>query len=848
MRLHKISLVVLACLLSVSVRCAWAEAATETETVPKALPASLVGEIVYAVRPLARDGHWYANLGYFIESPNRPAFGQGGISKLCKYNVGTGKTTVLLEDPTGGIRDPQVHYDAKKILFSYRKGGQGQYHLYEIGVDGKGLRQLTDGVFDELEPAYLPDGGIVFVSTRSKRWVQCWKTQVATLYRCDGDGNNVQTLSCNIEQDNTPWVLPDGRILYTRWEYIHRSQVRFHHLWTMNPDGTNQQVFFGNMHPDSVYIDAKPIPGTDKILVTDSPGHGRREHAGNLSVLSVKNGPDDKRGLRKVNLPGYRDIRDPYPLNTDHFLFASDKDIAVVNGKGEVTTLVTGRNLHEPRAIRKRPRERIVPSRTNLNRTTGTLALQDITIGRNMKGVKRGDITKILIVEGLPKPINYGGGHLDFVPISWGGTFTIERILGTIPVEPDGSAFFTVPALRPLTFIALDKNGLTVKRMHSFLSVMPGENLSCIGCHEDRTITPPMQTKKLLALTRGPSPITPVPNVPEIIDYARDIQPIWNKSCISCHNPKKLAGDIDLTDDYGQLYFMSFIELFNHGQISDGRNGIGNSAPRSVGDVKSALMQKIDGSHHKVKLSPKEIELVRHWIHIGAPQMGTYAALGTGMIDLGNREILSQLKLTNEAADVIQRRCSGCHGKKKLAGKLPRFHQGWPWWRGSEQRQLPPGKVFDRLLTHRVYNLKQPDKSRILTAPLARAAGGRGMAKYDRKTHKHVGEVHQVFKSTDDPDYQILLKMLQSAQAYLQKDKRWHEPGFQPNKDYIREMKRYGIIPESFDPATEKLDPYKTDKTYWESFWHYTPGTEPKLYDNPKIKAALKCFPVKSVK
>ena len=165
---------------------------------------------------------------YYAEDPSRVAYEPGG--KLLKYNLRRGETTVLLNDPAGGVRDPQVHYSGEKILFSYRKGDGKHYHLYEIDVDGTGLHQLTDGLYDDLEPTYLPDRGIMFVSSRCKRWVNCWLTQVAVLHRCDADGTNIRQVSSNNEHDNTPWPLPDGRILYQRWEYVDRSQVHYHHL------------------------------------------------------------------------------------------------------------------------------------------------------------------------------------------------------------------------------------------------------------------------------------------------------------------------------------------------------------------------------------------------------------------------------------------------------------------------------------------------------------------------------------------------------------------------------------------------------------------------------------------
>ncbi|HYW80019.1 MAG TPA: hypothetical protein VE890_10610, partial [Thermoguttaceae bacterium] len=236
-------------------------------------PMADVEEIVFAVRVPGRD-HWYVTFGNYADHSPTPAqdkgfkfeegvywgYGEGG--RLCAKNLRTGELRTILDDPTGGVRDPQMHYDGQKILFSYRPGGTHVFHLYEINIDGTELTQLTDGPDDDIEPTYCPDGRIIFCSSRCRRFVNCWYTRVAALYRCDGDGSNIRMISSNNDHDNTPWVLPDGRILYMRWEYVDRSQVHFHHLWTMNPDGTNQVAYFGNMHGGIAMLDAKPIPGT----------------------------------------------------------------------------------------------------------------------------------------------------------------------------------------------------------------------------------------------------------------------------------------------------------------------------------------------------------------------------------------------------------------------------------------------------------------------------------------------------------------------------------------------------------------------------------------------------------
>lgn len=551
-------------------------------------------EIVFAQRVSGRD-HWYGNFGHYCETESsysnsalmtkgdmRFAFGEGG--RLCRLNLRTGELTVLLDDPTGGVRDPNVHYNGRKILFSYRKGGTETYHLYEIGVDGSGLKQLTDGPDNDIEPVYTPDGRIVFCSSRCHRFVPCWRTQVATLYGCDADGSNVRMLSNNAEQENTPWMMPDGRILYMRWEYVDRNQMLYHHLWTINPDGTGVMVFFGNQHPGIAMLDAKPIPGTDKVVAVFSPSHGLAEHMGPIAVVDPSRGPDDMSMAREI---GKRRFRDPYPITEDRFLVADAEGIHLLDSDGRTQPLYRPERkgarwaCHEPRPIRSRPCEPMLPSRIETARATGFLVLSDVYKGRNMEGVRRGDIKKLLVLEQLPKPANFSGGQ---EPLSIGGTFTLERVLGTVPVEPDGSAYMELPAVRSLFFVALDENDLAVKRMQSFVTVQPGETTSCVGCHERRTRSPHARPEGVLAATRRPpSQIRPISGVPDVLDFPRDVQPILDKHCVDCHNADRPEGNVDLSGDRTPLYTTSYWAMFVHGLVADGRNKHGDRPPRSIG-------------------------------------------------------------------------------------------------------------------------------------------------------------------------------------------------------------------------------------------------------------------------
>jgi hypothetical protein len=781
--------------------------APKVEKVPEPFPGPMlkqfldgpmkgVEDIVFAVRVPGRD-HWYVTFGNYADRSEYPQrlhyveadgvyWGYGEGARLCRMNLRTGKITVLVEDAKGGIRDPQLHYDGKKILFSYRKGTEKVFHLYEINIDGTGLVQLTDGPDDDIEPTYCPDGSIVFCSSRCRRFVNCWYTRVASLYRCDGDGKNVRMLSSNNDHDNTPWMLPDGRILYMRWEYVDRSQVHYHHLWTMNPDGTGQMVYFGNELGGIAMLDAKPIPGTNKVVASFSPGHGAPEHLGPVTVVDPGRGPDVPGSARNVSKQG--GWKDPYALSEDCFLVANRKGLWVMDGQGTTEMIYQlpeadrFMECHEPRPVAGRPREVVLPSRVNLTTPTARLVLQDIYQGRNLEGVKRGEIKKLLVLQQVPKPVNFSGG---MEPLTIGGSFTLAQIVGTVPVEPDGSAYMEVPALRSLFFVALDENDLAVKRMHSFTTLQPGETLSCVGCHEQRNATPGFKPE-IAALKQPPRKVEPIADVPEVLDFPRDIQPILDKHCVTCHNPDKYDGHLDLCGDKTSMYTISYWAMRTHDLVADGRNQpIGSRAPRTVGSSASRLMKYLDGKHYDAKLSLLELKKVRLWIETSATYPGTYAALGCGSYHVG------------VPYGTMRERCGKCHGKEVTERNQRQYRL---FFRGQSRLE-------------EFLNLTRPEKSRLLLAPLAKQAGGLGLCK------------EATFNSTDDPLYQKILAGVRDAQRRLNEGKRFDMAGFRPNEHYIREMQRFGLLSKDLKP-TDPIDVYSVDRAYWNSF-NYQPQAGP---------------------
>jgi hypothetical protein len=788
-------------------------------------------EIVFALRDLYSDGHYYASFGHWSLDPERMMYAPGGC-KLCKLNLRTRAIRVLIDDPQGSLRDPCVHYDGRKILFSYRPGETKYFHLYEINADGADLRQLTDGPFDDIEPAYLPDGDIIFPSSRCKRFVACWYTPVATLHRRDAQGN-IRCLSSNIVHENTPAVLPDGRVLYTRWEYVDRAPQKFHGLWTMNPDGSGQTILFGNMQPPGEWmlmIDAKPIPGTDRLVAVFSPHHGNREHAGNIVVLDAKAGPDRADRPRQISpevkmadgwMGGRDGFRDPFPLSPHCFLAARDKSLVVLYDEGHSEVLYEAdMMLHEPRAIGPRPRERLVPPRTDPAATTGRLIVADVHHGRNMEGVKPGQIKQLLVLEQLPKPVNFSGVQQT---LSMNGTFTLKRILGTVPVERDGSAHFEAPALRSLYFVALDGAGRTVKRMQSFCSLMPGETTSCVGCHERRVETPRF-SRVPQAATRPASRIEPIAGIPDVIDYPRDVQPIWDEHCVACHSPDNPEGRVVLTGDYNDWFTQSYYALFAANQVSDseGYEEDGNRPAGGFGSAASPLMQKIDGSHYQARLSERQRRLVQLWIDTGATYPGTYAALRPGTPPSGHTQpdphdypitygtVVTTARLSGgESIDaIVHRRCMTCH------------NAALPLGQGIHKKQKFLNVPIHYCLN--LYNLTSPARSMILRAPLAKEAGGYGWCKVKVSAGKAAPPA-RIFDSTEDSDYRTILRAIEAAKVELYSIKRFDMPGFRPTRHYVREMIGYGILPPGTDPAKDRIDVYQTDRAYWRSLWYQPP-------------------------
>ncbi|MBR4834582.1 MAG: hypothetical protein IKU86_09695 [Thermoguttaceae bacterium] len=860
------------------------------ETLEGFREAGMPDEIIFAVRKPGTDEHWYANIGYYADNVCRYPFPLGTGGGIYAYNVVTKETRPIIEDPQGNFRDPQVHYDGNKILFSYLPAGKKHYSLYTINADGTGLARLTgeetdeplklpEGVepstsnefrmsaaplgnardfappgWDDYEPTWLPDDSIVFCSTRAKRYVGCWMTHVGTLYKRLPDGT-IRELSCNVEQDNTPWVLSNGQIAYMRWEYVDRSQVDYHHLWTMNQDGTRQQILYGNQKPGTVILAPKPVPDSNKIVCTYSPGHGTTEHYGPIALIDPSYGPDDPRGLEIVSRNNNHS--DPWVFDETKIMTASRTKITLLDERGRETTLYQlpqelidqGFYVGEPRPLAPRDREPIAPDATDPSKAEGTIALLNVYIGRKMGNVEPGTIKELLIYETLPKPIHYTGGT---EMMSIYGTFTIERLLGRVPVSEDGSAYFRVPANRPIFFLAMDAEGRCVKRMHSFTSVMPGENLSCVGCHEDRVETAASDEKNRLMemMKKPPVEIEPIEGVPDVFSFTRDIQPILDKHCLECHNPDREEGGFNISGHWSPIYTIGYAHMSWRQLFGDNRNRAkSNFDPYEIGSGSSRLLKLIDEKHYGVDMPEAERKIIKYWIDAGANYTGTYAAEASGGVGyyMRNLPVRNEKDWPETAAmqEAITRRCDGCHtplDPKKGFGIYDIYSDNYsPRNPKTAKDMFLPHDLsqsngrFSRL---EIFDLSYPEQSKAVRAPLSKAAGGLGVC--EAKSGK------PVFTDKDDPDYRTILAGIERGRRYiLEEDNRPEmltpSPNngedcpqkFVPRWAYLREMIRYGVLPVDVDPSAS-CDPYELDEAYWRSLWH---KPEAKKDAEPKVDA-----------
>lgn len=511
-------------------------------------------------------------------------------AELCLWEMDgtTNKVRTLVADPKGAIRDPAVSWDGTKVVFAWKKSLDGDdYHLYELEVASGNIRQITSGLgFADYEPAFLPNGDLIFASTRCVQIVDCWWTEVSNLYRCDADGRHLRRLAFDQVHSVFPQVMSDGRVTYTRWDYNDRGQIYPQPLFQMNPDGTGQTEFYGNnsWFPTTI-AHARGIPNSQKVLAILCGHHSTQ--AGKLAIIDPAKGRQENSGVQLVaparetkaeRIDSYGQegelFQYPYPLTEREYLVtfaplgwdhqarknrrAGDAAFAIYwmdrDGRRELLASDPRVPCQQAVPLIARTPPPLRPERTAPGQTNGTYYVQDIYAGPSLAGVQRGTIKKLRVVALDFRPAGVGnngsggpgGGALISTPIAVGnGSWDVKTVLGDAQVQSDGSAFFTVPARTPVYFQALDEKGRAVQTMRSWSTLQPGENQSCVGCHEHKNLAPPTDGYRgTLALKAGPQTLEPFYGPTRGFSFVKEIQPILDRHCVGCHSDKNQRMDL----------------------------------------------------------------------------------------------------------------------------------------------------------------------------------------------------------------------------------------------------------------------------------------------------------------
>ena len=623
--------------------------------------------IVFVVRKQYRSHYHAVDMMFSSDEYNwdrrrmhREQFTGGGALKT--IDLKTGKVTTLVEVPKGVARDPDVYFDGKAIVFAMRNDKLDDYKIHEIAVNAEGgpagkPKQLTFAkCVADIDPIYLPDDTIVFASTREPKYNMCSRDIAANLFRMDRDGANIHQITRNTLFDNHASLMPDGRILYARWEYVDRNFGDAHSLWTVNPDGTNQAVYWGNNTavPGAVF-NAHVIPGTDRAVCIFGPHHDRLWGA--LGIFDRRLGIDGRKPVLRTwparvlgtfrtgggfacdtiarERPKYEDpcpLADPQTNAGAGKYFLCSRSIrgeqmglfAIDIFGNELLLHTEGPGCYDPIPLRPRKRPPIIPSRRDFKGNQGYLLLQDVYVGTHMKGVKRGSVKYLRVVESPPKK-HWSGG-------SWGGqgyeapgmnfhSFENKRILGAVPVEADGSAYFAVPSETFIYFQALDENGMMVQSMRSGTVVQSGERTGCVGCHEDRLSAPPAAGKAPLAMRRKPSRLTGWYGPPRLFNYAAEVQPVFDKHCVKCHDFDKKAGKrLILAGDRNPFFNASYLDLWSKRIIRCVGGGPAEIRPAYSWGSHASLLTKVvrnrHEKHEKLKLTGEERSRIITWMDI----------------------------------------------------------------------------------------------------------------------------------------------------------------------------------------------------------------------------------------
>jgi len=591
----------------------------------------------------------------------------------------------------GSFLAPDLSWDAKTVLFAYcecdgdpnhrwhadpRRGHWAEercWHIFRVGIDGSNLVQLTDGTWNDFDPCWLPNGRAVFISERRGGYLRCGRVcPTYTLYDMRPDGTDMRCLSPHETNEWHPSITHDGRIIYTRWDYIDRHGCTAHMPWITTLDGRDSRHVHGNFAPrqtrPDMEVDVRAIPGSSRYMATAAPHHGQAYG----SIILIDPDMEDNDGMAPVrrvtpevafpeSQGGAQVYGTPWPLSEDFALCVYDAAMQpgvgrqgrkavrgnyalyLVDAFGNKELLYRNPDIAclSPIPVRPRPRPQVMPdvgARPQLTQAApnlgdqakdadATLAVIDVYDGQKAwpEGTR---ITALRIFQVLPMSVPSGGGQHAYetglrLPTARDSVNPARRVLGTVPVAEDGSAHFRVPPGRELFFQALDERGLAVQSMRSATYLQPGERLVCQGCHEPKHRAPSLPEAFPRALRRKPSSIQPEVAGSNPFSYPRLVQPVLERHCLPCHTKNAGKAPTLAREPIKKAWYASYHTLapkYGFYQYGDGYR----TTPGAFGARSSKLYDMLTKGHHELKLPAEDLRRITLWLDTSSLFYGVY--------------------------------------------------------------------------------------------------------------------------------------------------------------------------------------------------------------------------------
>jgi formylglycine-generating enzyme required for sulfatase activity len=601
----------------------------------------------------------------------------GYVNEIAIFHAANPKKTwktLYRPQDRGWVGDLDLHWDADRLLFS--KADKTQWSLWEMNLDGSGMRKISNTPTDVdcFDACYLPDGRIICASNATAQCVPCWhgtaRKDVANLFVMNADGSNMRRITFDQDHNMHPAVLENGRVIYNRWDYTGINRVFLRPLMVMNPDGTGQRAFHGSnsWFPNGLYS-PRSLPGHSGQLLCILSGYHGPGRTGHLITLDVNQGSQETQGiLKRISGRGqplevkYMDrlteetwpkFRSSYPITDKHYLvtgwMSEDRrkmGIYLADAFDNLLLLheIDGFALLDPIPVVRRPVPPAIPSQIEPGQQDASVYLQDIYLGPGLHGVPRGTIKNLRVIA-------YNFGYVGLAgndKIGLSGPWDAMRIVGTTPIETDGSATFRIPANTPVAFQALDAEGKAVQLMRTWFSARPGEKVSCVGCHESSSSTPP--TQRPLAEYPAPRKLEPWYGPARGFDFAREVQPVLNKYCVECHDGSpdrcdlrseelvqdyrgRIPGRLDITRmhrdhkslDEGHIrYTPAYEALVPYIRRVNVGDNVSLLTPGHYHADTSELVQMLQKGHQGVQLDAEAWDRLVTWIDLNGPCHGTW--------------------------------------------------------------------------------------------------------------------------------------------------------------------------------------------------------------------------------